>query len=125
MKRRILSILLAASLSASLLAGCGSAGQDSKDSAKQENGGAESSVEGKTDGEKMPLRILGFNSVIGHIDSVIAYTGGYYEEEGIEPEFTYNNSNPDNAQALLEDKEIWFLQEPPAFYSTLTRVPTL
>lgn len=105
MKKRLLSILLTSILTVGVLAGCGSssdnngtAGSDAAATAQ------ESQNTSDTAKEKTPLRILGFNSVVGHIDSVVAYTGGFYEEEGIEPEFTYNNSNPDNTQALIEDK---------------------
>ena len=56
-------------------------------------------VEGNT-----PLRINAANNGVAHIDSVVAYNAGLYEEEGIEPEFTYNPSNPENTQALLDDK---------------------
>lgn len=54
--------------------------------------------------EKTPLRINAANNGVAHIDSVVAYNTGLYEEEGIAPEFTYNPSNPENTQALLDDK---------------------
>ena len=42
--------------------------------------------------------------MVGHIDSALAYAAGYYADEGLDVEMTYNNSNPDNIQALLQDK---------------------
>ncbi len=54
--------------------------------------------------ENVKLRAHGTNNTIAHIDSVIAYTAGYYEEEGLDVDFTYNTSNPENIQALLADK---------------------
>lgn len=107
MKKKVLSILLASTLTISLLAGCGAkepAAGTQESVSGQTNESSQASGEAQTNEEKTSLRILGFNSVIGHIDSVIAYTGGFYEEEGIDPKFTYNNSNPDNTQALIEDK---------------------
>ena len=56
------------------------------------------------DAGSIPLRINAANNGVAHIDSVVAYTAGIYEEEGIEPEFTYNPSNPENTQALLDNK---------------------
>ena len=53
---------------------------------------------------KGSLRVLGWNSMVGHIDSALAYAAGYYADEGLDVEMTYNNSNPDNIQALLQDK---------------------
>ncbi len=99
MKKKLFSILLASALTVGLLSGCGSTSDNSGAGSTEAAGNTAQESQSTT-----PLRILGFNSVIGHIDSVIAYTGGFYEEEGIEPEFTYNNSNPDNTQALIEDK---------------------
>lgn len=106
MKKKLFSILLASALTVGLLSGCGSTSDNSGAGSAEAAGNTaqESQSTPETAKEKTPLRILGFNSVIGHIDSVIAYTGGYYEEEGIDPQFTYNNSNPDNTQALIEDK---------------------
>lgn len=108
MKKKVISILLAATVSAGLLAGCGSSGSSSSTSAPaaSEEASAEAGAEtsGEASEEPVPMRVLGWNSTIGHVDSVIAYTAGYYEEEGIDADFTYNNSNPDNIQALLEDK---------------------
>lgn len=98
MKRKIFSLLLATTVLAGLMTGCGSSSIDSTTSSSAEGSSEEASEEPVT------LRVLGWNSVVGHIDSVIAYTAGFYEEEGINAEFTYNNSNPDNIQALLEDK---------------------
>lgn len=83
MKKKLWSLLFTVVLSVNFLTACGS------------------SEEGT--GEK-PLRVLAWNSMVGHVDSVLAYAGGYYEEEGLKVEMIYNNSNPDNIQALLEDK---------------------
>lgn len=116
MKKKVINVLLAISIAAGLLSGCGTpdsastaadkaggaSGENAAEANAAESGGNEASADESE--EAVPLRILGWNATIGHIDSVIAYTAGYYEEEGIKPEFTYNNSNPDNTQALLEDK---------------------
>lgn len=91
MKKRALTLLMTAALSAGLLAGCGSS--------------ADSSTAADTASDsKGSLRVLGWNSMVGHIDSALAYAAGYYADEGLNVEMTYNNSNPDNIQALLQDK---------------------
>ena len=91
MKKRALTLLMTAALSAGLLAGCGSS--------------ADSSTAADTASDsKGSLRVLGWNSMVGHIDSALAYAAGYYADEGLDVEMTYNNSNPDNIQALLQDK---------------------
>ncbi len=81
MKKNVISKLLALTLTGTVLAGCMAYADETYD-----------------------LRVLGWSTTVGHIDSVIAYEGGFYEEEGINAEFTYNNSNPENTQALIEDK---------------------
>lgn len=86
MKKKMISTLLAVTTAILTLAGCGST----------------ETANTASEGEK--LRVIGWNAAIAHIDSVIAYTGGFYEKEGLDVEFTYNNSNPDNIQALIEDK---------------------
>lgn len=83
--KKIISTLLAFTTAITLLSGCGSS-------------------DGGNDSGKESLRVIGWNSAIAHIDSVIAYTGGYYENQGLDVKFIYNNSNPDNIQALIEDK---------------------
>lgn len=123
MKKKVISVLLATSIAAGLFTGCGSSDSAGAASSAASEAAAEASAAQSEEAaesepaetseaaaaeeesaEPTPLRILGWNATIGHIDSVIAYTAGYYEEEGIIPEFTYNNSNPDNTQALMEDK---------------------
>ena len=91
MKKRALTLLLTAALSAGLLAGCGSSADSS-------------TVADTASDSKDSLRVLGWNSMVGHIDSALAYAAGYYADEGLDVEMTYNNSNPDNIQALLQDK---------------------
>lgn len=91
MKKRALTLLMTAALSAGLLAGCGSSADSS------------TAVDTASD-SKGSLRVLGWNSMVGHIDSALAYAAGYYADEGLDVEMTYNNSNPDNIQALLQDK---------------------
>lgn len=91
MKKRALTLLLTAALSAGLLAGCGSSADSS-------------TVADTASDSKGSLRVLGWNSMVGHIDSALAYAAGYYADEGLDVEMTYNNSNPDNIQALLQDK---------------------
>ena len=85
MKKKFISTLLALTTAFTVLSGCGS---------------TETTADAS---EKETLRVIGWNSAIAHIDSVIAYTGGFYEKQGLDIEFTYNNTNPDNIQALLED----------------------
>ncbi len=108
MKKRALTLLLTAALSAGLLAGCGSSSDSSAASDSQETTEATDSESGDTaeaaSDSKGSLRVLGWNSMVGHIDSALAYAAGYYEDEGLDVEMTYNNSNPDNIQALLQDK---------------------
>lgn len=93
---------------AGLLSACGSsdsvpisdAADSSFDDAKEET-----KLSAETEGEeRISLRAVGFNNVVGHIDSVVAYTAGFYEDEGLDVDFTYNTSNPENTQALLDDK---------------------
>ena len=109
MKKRALTMLLTAALSAGLLAGCGSS-SDSGTAASdtQETTEATDSESGDTadaaSDSRGSLRVLTYNNVVGHIDSVLAYAAGYYEDEGLDIQMTYNNSNPDNIQALLQDK---------------------
>lgn len=91
MKKRALTLLLTVALSAGLLAGCGSSADSS-------------TVADTASDSKGSLRVLGWNSMVGHIDSALAYAAGYYADEGLDVEMTYNNSNPDNIQALLQDK---------------------
>ena len=109
MKKRALTLLLTAALSAGLLAGCGSSSDSSTASSdSQETTEAADSESGDTaeaaSDSKGSLRVLTYNNVVGHIDSVLAYAAGYYEDEGLDIQMTYNNSNPDNIQALLQDK---------------------
>ena len=109
MKKRALTMLLTAALSAGLLAGCGSSSDSSTAASDtQETTEATDSESGDTadaaSDSKGSLRVLTYNNVVGHIDSVLAYAAGYYEDEGLDIQMTYNNSNPDNIQALLQDK---------------------
>ena len=112
MKKRALTLLLTAALSAGLLAGCGSS-SDSSTAASDSQTNAETTDSESDDTAKAAdtaseskgsLRVLTYNNVVGHIDSVLAYAAGYYEDEGLDIQMTYNNSNPDNIQALLQDK---------------------
>lgn len=106
MKKRALTLLLTAALSAGLLAGCGSSA-DSSTAASDSQTNAEATDSESDDtasDSKGSLRVLGWNSMVGHIDSALAYAAGYYADEGLDVEMTYNNSNPDNIQALLQDK---------------------
>lgn len=106
MKKRALTLLMTAALSAGLLAGCGSSA-DSSTAASDSQTNAEATDSESDDtasDSKGSLRVLGWNSMVGHIDSALAYAAGYYADEGLDVEMTYNNSNPDNIQALLQDK---------------------
>ena len=112
MKKRALTLLLTAALSAGLLAGCGSSSDsstaafDSQANAETTDSESDDTAEAAdtTSDSKGSLRVLGWNSMVGHIDSALAYAAGYYADEGLDVEMTYNNSNPDNIQALLQDK---------------------
>ena len=118
MKRKLLSIFLTTALTVSVLAGCGGSGDGavsttgaasdssaSSDTSAQESTGEESkdSVSDAAE-EPVTLRTLAWNSMVGHLDSVLAYSAGYYEQEGLNIEMNYINDNPANIQALLEDK---------------------
>lgn len=106
MKNRIVVALLAFTTTASLLVGCGSSSSSSSSSSAAETTAeaASETTETADAEEAVPMRVLGWSSTVGHIDSVIAYTAGYFADEGLDASFTYNNSNPDNIQALLSDK---------------------
>lgn len=108
MKKKVLNTLLSATLIVGLFTGCGNSASTPttqtaptqvepavKETAEPV---AEEPVKSDT------LRIVAFNSMIAHIDSIVAKNAGLYEKNGIIPEYTYNNSNPDNIQALLEGK---------------------
>ncbi len=56
------------------------------------------------EGETIQLRQAVMNSIVAHLDSIVADEAGYYGEEGLDVTINYNNSNPDNIQALLDDK---------------------
>lgn len=113
MKRRIVITLLTAALTVSLAA-CGNkaavAPADNSstdavavaDTATEEAPSSEEASEETK--EPVALRAVAYNSIVAHLDSVIAKEAGYYEEEGLDVTMNYNNSNPDNIQALLEDK---------------------
>ena len=94
MKKRALTLLLTAALSAGLLAGCGSSSDSSTAASDtQETTDSESSDTAEaTSDSKGSLRVLTYNNVVGHIDSVLAYAAGYYEDEGLDIQMTYNNS---------------------------------
>ena len=110
MKRgKIIAVLLTAALAVSLFAGCGSkeeTGAPAQSTENAETEQAEDSAENETEneGEKDTLRIVAFNNMIAHVDSIVAKNAGLYEKNGVIPEFTFNNSNPDNIQTLLADK---------------------
>ncbi|MBR6238083.1 MAG: ABC transporter substrate-binding protein [Lachnospiraceae bacterium] len=113
MKRRIVITLLTTALTVSLAA-CGNktavAPADNSstdavtvaDTATEEAPSSEEASEETK--EPVALRAVAYNSIVAHLDSVIAKEAGYYEEEGLDVTMNYNNSNPDNIQALLEDK---------------------
>ena len=115
MKKRVLSILLSTIVVASLIAGCGNtqtapAAADTATEQSADQAAADTSDEAQTEAEApastepVTLKIVAFNSMIAHIDSIVAKNAGFYEKEGVNADFTYNNSNPDHIQALLEGK---------------------
>lgn len=108
-KEKIIAVLLTAALAVSLFTGCGSKEETEAPAQSTENAEteqAEDSAENETEneGEKDTLRIVAFNNMIAHVDSIVAKNAGLYEKNGVIPEFTFNNSNPDNIQTLLADK---------------------
>ncbi len=110
MKRgKIITVLLTAALAVSLFAGCGSKEETEAPAQSTENAEAKqpedsAGNETENEGEKDTLRIVAFNNMIAHVDSIVAKNAGLYEKDGVIPEFSFNNSNPDNIQTLLADK---------------------
>lgn len=120
--KKLLSVLLIMTFAISLLAGCGNKKEaatptQEAEAADADNQSADSDAEDKDTqdkdteekdtqetGEATTLRIVAFNNMIAHVDSIVAKNAGLYEENGIKPEFTFNNSNPDNIQMLLQGK---------------------
>ena len=44
------------------------------------------------------------NNGVGHLNSILASTAGFYQKEGLDVEMYYNPSNPECTQALLDGK---------------------
>ena len=112
MKRKIVITLLTAALTVSLAA-CGNTAtvaptdnSIAETTVATEEAPSEAPSEEATEEAKEPvaLRAVAYNSIVAHLDSIIAEEAGYYDEEGVDVTLNYNNSNPDNIQALLEDK---------------------
>lgn len=104
-KEKVMAVLLTAALAVSLFAGCGSKVKTDAPAQSTENSEAEQAENSdENEEEKDTLRIVAFNNMIAHVDSIVAKNAGLYEKNGIVPEFTFNNSNPDNIQTLLADK---------------------
>ena len=81
MKKRALTLLLTAALSAGLLAGCGSS-SDSSTAASDSQANAETTDSESDDtaeaadtasDSKGSLRVLGWNSMVGHIDCFLRF----------------------------------------------------
>lgn len=51
------------------------------------------------------FNVIARSDVVGHADNVLAYTGGYYEKEGLDVNFTANPSNPEAVQSILAGKQ--------------------
>lgn len=83
MKKKILSALISTALVASVITGCGQT---------------------KTEEPATQIKLAVFNSMIAHIDSIVAENADLFEKNGANVDFAYNNSNPENIQALLEGK---------------------
>ena len=101
MRKQILGTFTAAAVTLGLLAGAESTAAQAVEKT------AEAAVEKTTEAEKQelfPMRVMANNAAISHIDSAIAYGTGLYEEEGLDVTMSYNPSNPDKMQSLLEDK---------------------
>ena len=102
---RLLAIPLSVLLAAGTLAGCAgnasSAGVSSSQSQSAQAQESESSQEAKT---STPLIAAANNTGVGHLDSMLAYTGGFYEKEGLDVEMYYNPNNAECTQALIEGK---------------------
>lgn len=112
-KGKIIAVLLTAALAVNLFTGCGSKEETEAPAQSTENAEAEQTENSEdeqaensaeNEGEKDTLRIVAFNNMISHIDSIVAKNAGLYEKDGVIPEFAFNNSNPDNIQTLLADK---------------------
>ena len=118
MKKKIISILLATTLTAAVFAGCGSgsamtsapsasAGSEAAGTAASQEASSQaaaSTEEASTSEEPIPFTVIGWNANIAHLDSAIAYSAGFYEKEGLDISYTWNNSNPDNIQAQMASK---------------------
>lgn len=118
MKRKLLALLLTVTTLASLLAGCGSkeeattATTETAATAETEATTEEASTDSASEAEAAAtetaepvlLKTAVFNSMIAHIDSIVAQNAGLFEKYNVDSELTYNNSNPENIQALIEGK---------------------
>lgn len=109
MKKKLLTILFAAAVSASLFVGCGADSQTAGETNEVQAENTEAiagteEVKDEASQEPTELKMVVFNSMIAHIDSIVAQNKGLFEKYNIKSDFTYNNSNPENIQALLEGK---------------------
>lgn len=125
MKRKVVSVILATTLTIGVLSGCGSDNSANVPVSTEEAGAAAEevtanveegavaengedlvteNVTGEDSWETVALRARAANNAISHIDSVVAKNAGFYEGEGLDVELAYNPSNPENIQALLADQ---------------------
>ncbi len=115
MKKRLVTSIISVAMALSLVA-CGSSSATPATPATNNDGSTtteetsatqeapEQTNEVSEANEPIALRAVAYNSIVAHLDSAIAKEAGYYDEEGLDVTMTYNNSNPENIQALLEDK---------------------
>lgn len=89
LKKAAAAILLCVVFTAAVLSGCGSKTAETTD--KNE--------------EVIKLNVVAGNDSVGHIDSVLAYTAGFYADEGLDVTMTnINTGTADQLQALLSGK---------------------
>ncbi|QDW74758.1 hypothetical protein FND36_12355 [Lachnospiraceae bacterium KGMB03038] len=95
MKKKLISSLLVFTMVAGLLTGCSGGASDSGsgDSSESENQSSEESGE-------LQKVVIAANPLSGQVLDAISTDRGFYEEEGIEVEINYCNSNEDAFTAL-------------------------
>ena len=101
--KRAGAVLLGLTLAVASLTGCGS-NTGTKPAESTAAGSSVSNNSAAETAEPVSLVVAANNTGVGHLDSMLAYTGGFYEKEGLDVEMYYNPSNPECTQALLDGK---------------------
>lgn len=98
--KKIMSLLLIASLIASLLVGCGASGTSgTSETPKAENNtGAEEESADKT--EKMSIEVAGLSGGLNSFPVWIAEKNGWFDEENIDVNITYFENGPVQVEAI-------------------------